>query len=326
MPRPHRRASARRRLRVPAGLASVILAALLAPAVRAQDLPASSSVTPPFVHVGQVATYTGKVVVPIGGSANYRFLPPDSSDALTWGPLRASRHRHGSLEDTLVVQAEVQPFRLGNVDIPGIRFTDRTNAQNPVMQLPDVRITVVPVIPANDSLADLHPVRGPLKAPWWEVVPWLLVAAIALAAGVIAWVIVRLRSRRRPPQVVYAPAERRDPTALALERLAELRARGLPESGAFGQHAFELTSILRRFLEATTTRLRPGFSTTELTDLMKDDSIPAPDALLLVSLMRVWDRVKFARAPFTVEEARKSEDAVGAFVRRRGAPKREEAA
>jgi hypothetical protein len=40
--------------------------------------------------------------------------------------------------------------------------------------------------------------------------------------------------------------------------------------------------------------------------------------------LRVWDRVKFAREPFTVEEAVKSEDAVEAQVRAR-APTREPA-
>jgi hypothetical protein len=42
-----------------------------------------------------------------------------------------------------------------------------------------------------------------------------------------------------------------------------------------------------------------------------------------VSLMRVWDRVKFARAPFTIDEAGRSETAVEAFVRRRATPQRE---
>jgi hypothetical protein len=292
----------------------------VAPAARGQDLAASSSVTPAVVRVGQVATYTGTVVVPHERSGDFRFLPPDTIEALTWGPLRAARHPHGGTEDTLVVQAELQAFHLGSLDLPGMRFTDRANPQGAVLQLPDVRLTVVPVIAATDSTADLHPVRGPLGAPWWEVVPWLLVLTIAGIAGLATWLVVRMFSRVRRPVVTFEPAARRSPAEAALERLTELRGRRLPEAGQFGQHALELTSILRRFLEATTTRLRPGFSTSELTNLLKDDSIPAPDALLLVSLMRVWDRVKFARAPFTVDEARKSEDAVESFVRRRAAP------
>jgi hypothetical protein len=131
---------------------------------------------------------------------------------------------------------------------------------------------------------------------------------------------------RRRPVVVSRPAVRLDPTEAALDRLKALRERRLPERGEFGLHAFELTSILRRFLEATTTRLRPGFTTSELGGRLSDESVPAADALVLVSLMRVWDRVKFARAPFTLAEARKSEEAVESFVRRRQASVRGEAA
>jgi len=40
----------------------------------------------------------------------------------------------------------------------------------------------------------------------------------------------------------------------------------------------------------------------------------------------VWDRVKFAQAPFTVDEARRSEAAVEQFVRRRKPAARPEAA
>ena len=74
----------------------------------------------------------------------------------------------------------------------------------------------------------------------------------------------------------------------------------------FGIHALELTGILRRFLEATSLRLRPGFTTAELTRRLNDESVPQQDSTALQNLLRVWDRVKFGRAPFTLDEARRS--------------------
>ena len=66
--------------------------------------------------------------------------------------------------------------------------------------------------------------------------------------------------------------------------------------------------------------MRPGFTTSHLSRRLEEESVPAGEAMVLVSLLRVWDRVKFARAPFTPDEARKSEDAVEQFVRRRRPP------
>jgi hypothetical protein len=207
--------------------------------------------------------------------------------------------------------------------VPGLRFVDDARAPGVPRRLPVVRLTVVPVIPASDSTADLKPVRGPIAAPWWEVVPWAWVVGITALAGAIAWLLTRHRKR---PVPVLAPAPRLDPAEAALKRLQELRSRRLPEAGEYGQHALELTAILRRFLEATTTRLRPGFTTAELSRRLGDESVSADDAQVLLNLMRAWDRVKFARAPFTIDEARRSEEAVEAFLQRRRRLPRQEAA
>jgi hypothetical protein len=307
------------------GLAALAAAwACVAAPARGDEVRVSVSLTPAFVHVGEVAHYRGVVVVPYGEAALIRWLPPDTLLALSWGPPSMSRRAHRQqLADTSLVETTVQAFQLGNVVVPGLRFVDDARAPGVVRRLPMVRLTVIPVIPANDTSADLRPVRGPIAAPWWEVVPWGWVIGIAALAALIVWL---LRRPRRRTVMVPQPAPRMDPAEAALQRLQALKARRLPEAGEFGQHALELTAILRRFLEATTPRLRPGSTTAELSRELEDEAVPADEARVLVNLMRVWDRVKFARAPFTLEEARKSEEAVEAFVRRRQRVPHQEAA
>jgi hypothetical protein len=235
-----------------------------------------------------------------------------------------SRRPHRQqVADTSLIEVSLQVFQLGNVTIPGIKVMDDARAPGVVHELPVVRVTVVPVIPATDTTADLRPVRGPIAAPWWEVVPWGWAIAIAGLAGLVTWLLTR---RRKRPAAVAVPLPRMDPAEAALKRLQELKSRALPEAGEFGQHALELTAILRRFLEATTTRLRPGFTTAELSRRLEDESVPSEDAKLLMNLMRSWDRVKFAQAPFTIDEARRSEAAVEAFIQRRRRVPRQEAA
>src|SRR5205085_12381172 len=101
----------------------------------------------------------------------YRWIRPDTSAALTWGPLVATQ-RHGRGVDTLMVEATVQPFQVGRLTVPGMAFEQRIDAPGEIHHLPVVVLDVVPLIAATDTSADLRPVHGPLAAPWWEVVPW----------------------------------------------------------------------------------------------------------------------------------------------------------
>jgi hypothetical protein len=103
---------------------------------------------------------------------------------------------------------------------------------------------------------------------------------------------------------------------VALEALAGLRARRLPEAGRFAEHALELTAILRRFLEASGEAVRPGDSTPELVARLGAASLAPADLVRLGDLLTAWDRVKFARAASDADEAHRAEAAVEAWVRR----------
>jgi hypothetical protein len=309
-------------------LAAVAAAwATAAAPARAEDLRAASSVTPAAVYLGQPARYTGYVVLPSGGGTLPRWLPADTTEAVTWGALQASRTGGGGRGDTLKIEATLQAFRLGILDIPGFAFVDSARAPGEVRRLPGVRLLVMPVIPVTDSTPQLRPMRAPLRAPWWERVPWAWVVGIALLLGAIVWLVRRRPKRVAAPAPAVVSAPPVDPAETALKRLKALRALRLPEAGAFGEHALELTSILRRYLETTTPRLRPGFTTADLAAHMADEGVSEQDLRVLVNLMRVWDRVKFARAASTADEARTWEASVETFlIGRRRQPSRQEAA
>ena len=81
------------------------------------------------------------------------------------------------------------------------------------------------------------------------------------------------------------------------------------QHGRFADHAFELGQILRRFLEATTAT-RPGLTTPELVAHVRESGLADADLGRFRGLLEGWDRVKFARAPLTVEDAVRTENAV----------------
>jgi hypothetical protein len=217
---------------------------------------------------------------------------------------------------TVFVEIPVQAFELGRISIPGLRMEVDEGPGPRVSRLPTATLEVVATLSAADSNADFRPVHGPLAAPWWERVPWIWVIASLLGILAVVGLLVWLRRRKRRPGEAPAPITAIDPLAEALAALAALRVLNLPEQGRFAEHAFRLGQILRRYLEAIVRTTRPGDTTPELLRHLEQAGLEPDDLTRLGGLLRVWDRVKFAREPFTLDEAIRAERAVEAFLRR----------
>ncbi len=314
-----------------AGLATPAGARLaVPPAARGQSAAGyacQAALTPSVTRLGARVVYRGRVEVP--GRTELRWEPPVSDGVLEWGGPRARRiaHFEGSmgraagdeLPATMEVEIPLQVFATGYVGVPGLGFRVRERGGDWRRgHLPVVRLGVAPVIAADDTAARLRPLRGPLAAPWWEVVPWRWVgagAAVLVALGLLVrW--LRRPRRARAPVAASAPrAPARPPGETALAALAALRARRLPEAGRFAEHALELTGILRRYLEASGAAVRPGDSTPELVAHLDAASLAPAELGRLAGLLAAWDRVKFARAASDVAEAHGAETAVEEWVR-----------
>ena len=306
------------RSRAWAWLSALLLAPGTALAVTQVTSNARVTISPPAVRLGERALYRATLVVDPGVKAQW--LPPDTSSALTWGPRRAWRHPrfagstdHSAQADTIGVEIPVQAFQLGPIALPGLEILVGSGDRAATYRMPSSMITVLPMISPADSQATLKPIHGPLAAPWWERVPWLWVAGALLLIAALVLLIRRLR-RKRPTEAKPVPSV--SPGEAALAALAELRQERLPENGRMAEHSFRLGQILRRYLEATTHTTMPGHTTPELVRSLAASGLTAEDQKRLIALLRVWDRVKFARAPLTVEEAVRSEQAVESFVRR----------
>jgi hypothetical protein len=297
-------------------------------------------VSPSPVRLGEAVSYRGLVLV--APEVHVRFEPPESGGALTWSRVRAGRSRPGWFSrgaggvDSVWFEARVQVFALGPAVLPGpvVRLSALPGTTRPgTTRLPTVRLLVVPTITAADSDATLRALHGPVAAPWWERVPWASLLAVLAMLSSLVLLVRMLRGRPKPKPLpvplarAAAPARPRgDPTAEALRALAALRAQALPQAGRFGEHALELTGILRRFLEATNSAPRPGDTSGELVARLRASRTPEADVERLAGLLSLWDRVKFARAPLTEAEAERCEDAVEGYVRSYGQARLEVAA
>jgi len=284
------------------------------------------------VKIGEPTVYRGWITG--GDPARIRFFAPDSGGAFTWGPLRATvrsprgkpveRDAVGGVAftdfDTVFVETKLQAFAAGDLTLPGLAFELDDGSGPRPGRLPVTKLVVAPMLTAADTSAQLRALRGPLAAPWWERVPWTMVALIAAGIGALVAAIVWLR-RRRPATAVPAPAVARDPATQALAELEALRRLGLPGRGRFSDHAFQLGRIVRRFLEATAGTPLPGDTTPEFVGHLEAARLEGEDLKRIETLMRFWDRVKFARAEESVDEASRAEHSVESLVRRLGVRK-----
>ena len=281
-----------------------------------------SAVRPGSARIGQPVLYRGRVVV--RPATELRWQLPVGGDAFEWGvpqirriPGYSGALHQGLNADTMQIELTLQAFTPGMLSVPGLGFEVRERTAPPwTGRLPVVRLAIVPVVSPDDTSATLRPLRGPFGAPWWERVPWSIVAPAALALAIAGFLVRRL-GRRRAPEAGQAPVRTaKDPATVALDALAALRGLRLPDQGRFAAHALELTRILRRFLEATQGAPRPGDSTPELVVRLETTRLAPAERERVAGLLAAWDRVKFARAASTPVEARWAEDAVEGLARR----------
>jgi hypothetical protein len=292
------------------------------------------TLSPDMVKLGEPVRYRVELIGGVGPWYPVQWLAPDTGGAFTWGAERHGltkaklqpRSRFGSaarssgvkhdLPDTNWVEVPLQAFQLGVVPVPGIEFryvpsTISQPNQSVMARAPTAQLVVLPTLSERDSSDALRAVHGPLAAPWWERVPWRWVAGAIAVLAFVVWLVRAFRRRKRgAPEAPVTPLE---PAQAALAALAELRALDLP---AHQRHAFRLGQILRRYLEALWPATRPGDTTPELVRHLEQQGLSGEDLKRLAGLLRVWDRVKFAREPFTVDEAHRAESAVESFVRR----------
>ena len=288
--------------------------------------PCQASVRPGIARIGQALVYRGQVLVPREFALLWQL--PVGGGAFEWGVPRirripaysGSRNRAGEalLADTAQIELPLQAFTPGMLSVPGLGFEVRQpGGLRRAGRLPMLRLTVASVVSPGDTSASLRPLRGPLGAPWWERVSWRVVASLALAVLVLGVVLWRLRRRRAPIAEGARARPPEDPATVAIEAVVALRRLRLPEQGRFAGHALELTRILRRFLEATQGTARPGDSTPELVVHLGAAPLAPAERERVAELLAAWDRVKFARAASSPEEARRAENAVEGLARRR---------
>lgn len=195
-------------------------------------------------------------------------------------------------------------YKIGPAEVPQIEYTvtspdgeRRTQTAGPA---PFEVVSVRNDPETADTLKDIRPPVTTELRPSKYVLPALLALA-AIAA--LAYLYHRWRNRRKKPAPAPPPLPAHQ---VAFSELDALSAEGLCARGAYQEHFYRLSEIMRRYvenrylvpaLESTTSELKAKFGET-----LADERTRAP----LFRLLEACDLVKFAKAAPTPANADES--------------------
>jgi len=214
-----------------------------------------------------------------------------------------------------------QPFDVGTFTFPALPFTVQHQGTLTELKTKPFDVTIYSVLP--DSAGAIRDIAPPVavKLGWLDILlPFLLIALI------IAAIIFIKRRRGRDTSVPKSPVpeDTRPAWRIALEMLYRLQDKKLLFNGEFLAFHFELSMILRFFLER-----QFHFNAMEMTTMEIKENLPMKDVQKrrdVLEKLRWFDMVKFARYAPTMADSEDAMAWVESFLKSYGStPKTAEA-
>lgn len=280
-------------------------------AAQADRLPVrvETLVTPDTLRLGQPVTLTWRIWLPRGSTATFPAQPPEDS-LHHWTAWATETREPGGAYREHRLSGRFQTFALGPVSVPGppVRF-GIPGEQPREGTFPVAQFTVVPTVPPDGPEPPLKDIHGLVPPPWWATWPWAWIASGGAALALLAWLVWRLRRRKRAAAAPATHLPQESPDVEARRRLDALIARHLPEEGRTYEHGSELADILRRFVERRFAGgAQPGDTTGELTArLLARGDVRQAQVDGLKAILDACDLTKFARRPYDAARAHRAE-------------------
>lgn len=151
---------------------------------------------------------------------------------------------------------------------------------------------------------ELYDIKGPLEAPFnWMRAGLILLAALILIAGIIAFVKWRSNKKRSVP---LTPEQKLSPYQYALQQIAEIEKEQLWQSGKVKEYYSRLTDVLRLYMERQMNINAMESTADEVVEKLKQISLPAELNEKLAQLFQLSALVKFAKSKPGIDENEKA--------------------
>ncbi len=203
-----------------------------------------------------------------------------------------------SMHDGKSWQLSIAPLKTGALSFPRLKVitADSTAEQDSTDAF---RVHVLSILAEGDTLLrDIKPLqRYSLQVPWWMYLLLLLLLII-----LVAYLLLTKAKKQAPlPKPVTPPLAPPKPAwEIALQALQELLQRGLPEREDAVLFHYQLSDILRSFLEATYRFPAMEMTVSEITRYSGKRRLNRYDEL--INFLSACDMVKFAKAQPSKEE------------------------
>jgi hypothetical protein len=152
-----------------------------------------------------------------------------------------------------------------------------------------------PAVTPQDTTDVIFDIVPPRTAPvtFSEILPWLVIAVIALA---VIYLLARLLPRNPLRRFVRPPAPVEPAHVIALRELSRLKDKELWQKGEVKEYYSRLSDILRRYIDDRYGIMSPELTTDETVRMLQKASVTTHDQMSLVKeLLSVSDMVKFAK-------------------------------
>lgn len=220
---------------------------------------------------------------------------PDFGDNLGGFAIRDYGSSKGGLfgRKTLTQWYVLDIYETGKFTIPAAEIKYRISDKEPWKEVLSVPLTVEvrSVLDADPDKADIRDIRGP------EGIYNLTYIYIVLAAiGIIILILlaIRLLKKRRKPQGIMPPP--RPAHEIAYEALRELMGRDYLKAGRVREYYFELSDIVRHYVEDRFQLKAPEMTTEEFLGTLKHSGVLNTDQKGdMRDFLSHCDMVKFAK-------------------------------
>jgi hypothetical protein len=197
------------------------------------------------------------------------------------------------------------------IESPAVSYR-RAGAELTTVAPVSVTVDVASVLGDTDpTKADIRDIKPPKPIPVdWR--PYYAIAGIIVALALLTYLVRLLLARRRRGVETPPPSPAH---VIALAALDSLRARRLPEEGAFKEYYSALTDIVRGYLEGRYHVRAPEMTTEEfLVASSRDGRLSAAHRRLLGEFLHESDLVKFARHLPSLADSERAFGAARRFV------------
>lgn len=162
------------------------------------------------------------------------------------------------------------------------------------------------------AVEGLRDIKGPVYFP---VNPLPLIVILCLIVVTGAFFLIRHILKRMKEKKEEAAVEIRPPHEIAYEALETLEAKGLPSQGRIKEFYYELSLIIRHYIESRFDIKAPEMTTEEfLFALRGSGALSGTHKNLLKEFLDLCDMVKFAKYGPTQKETDDSFNAAKRFV------------